>query len=129
MADAMRDWARRLVEERGLLYWLSIATYIFVGSIAAVVCLDIALHLTDRNEFHRVTPARLLVAAIALVVGIGLYLLREYREKYYAATEVIVGMAAASLFVQQNPDTLVGIIALAGGIRIIVDGLKRLFSP
>lgn len=109
-------------------YWAWIAAYVAVGSVAAIVAIDILLHAANDEMAGSVIHLRLAVAVAALATGIALFALRQWREAYYGATEIIVGMAAASLFVQGNPDDLVAIIALAGGIRIIVDGLRRLLG-
>ncbi len=106
-------------------YWLSIGGYVAFGSVAAIVAIDVVLHATNDRTVGSMIHLRLAVAVAALVAGGALFLLRQWREAYYGATEIIVGMAAASLFVQGNPDDLVAIIALAGGIRIVVDGLRR----
>ncbi|BBK37764.1 hypothetical protein STAQ_28420 [Allostella sp. ATCC 35155] len=109
-------------------HWTWIAGYVGAGSAAAIVAIDVLLHATDDPPAGSIIHLRLAVAVAALAAGIALFALRRWRESYYGATEIIVGMAAASLFVQGNPDDLVPIIALAGGIRIIVDGLRRLLG-
>lgn len=109
-------------------HWFWIVGYIAAGSGAAIVAIDLLLHATGDPPAGTIIHLRLAVAVAALAAGIALFALRRWRESYYGATEIIVGMAAASLFVQGNPDDLVPIIALAGGIRVIVDGLRRLLG-
>lgn len=68
-------------------------------------------------------------AIIALVAGVAAYLLREVIFwKLYPFIEILLGMVAGSFFVREGETFLTRIILLFAGVRIIVDGIKRILA-
>ena len=110
-------WATKL----GLIFYFVIA----VGGAFALGFK--ALEFLNRPTFVPNWSFYGLVGVSALIVGATAYWLREVRRlRVYALTEIAVGVVMAALTLNPMPGgPLAKVLAVIGGVRIVVDGMKR----
>ena len=69
----------------------------------------------------------LAVSFFGLAIGaIGFWIREQRRSPIYAAIELCVGMAVAGLALRPGTTLVVSVVAFLGGVRVIIDGLKRM---